>query len=252
LFRKLQIETIESSIIYLKYVVDAASQVTVQVVNPITLELEYELERVNSISTALRSDQFVVDEDVSAILVNLALEGKKVVITYYTDGQINPFYASSNLHTFISKVLKWTSNRIVDGLYVYWDYKDCNDKPIKKIKAGSFVYNGLFHIYGGGVFDIRDWAPPTIVNAYRGYMFFINDEILTSHLDNRTNILQELGILTSDSMHDTVDAAKLDVMTKYDRIYSSEPLVICYGYVLLNGQRQYDYWFEYPPENRTL
>ena len=252
MFRKLQVETIESSIIYLKYVVDISAEIVVQVVNPTSLELEYQLERVNSISTALKTNQFVVDEDTNAIIVNLALAGKKVIINYYSDGQINPFYASSNLHTFISKVLKWTSNRIVDGLYVYWDYDDCDDQPIKHIKSGSFVYNGLYHIYRGGVFDIRSYAPPTVVNMIRGYQLFINDEILESHLDNRINILNEVGILTSDDQHDHLDAAKLDVMNKYKRIYTSDPLNICYAYCLLNQERKYEFWFEYPPEQRTL
>ena len=252
MYRKLQIETVDSAIIYLKYVVDITSDITVQVVNPANMQLEYELERVNTISTALKPNQFVVDGDTNSIILNYALEGKKIVIIYYTDGKINPFYASSNLHTFIAKVIKWTSNRIVDGLYIYWDYEDCNDSPIKKIKEGSFVYNGLYHIYRGGVFDIRDWAPPTVVNMVRGYKFFINDEIIQSYLDNPTNMLTKLGILSSDEMYQQFDAAKLDVMNKYRRIYNSDPLTICYGYCVLNQNGGYDFWFEYPSEMRTL
>ena len=252
MYRKVQIETVESAIIYLRYVVDITSVVDVWVINPITLEFEYPLHRVNSVSTALQPDQFVVDEDSNAILLNLTLRGKKIAITYYSDGSINPFYASSNLHTFIAKVLKWTANRIVDGLYIYWDYNECNDSPLKHIKEGSFVYNGLYHIYQGGVFDVRQWAPPTVVNMIRGYRFFINDELIQTRLNRQTNILQEVGILTSDEQHETFDAAKLDVMTKYERIYKSQPLDICFAYILLDQNQKFQFWFEYPPEQRTL
>lgn len=251
MYRKLQIDTVQSSIIYLKYVVDMGSTVTVQLVDPITKQALYNLERVNSVTAAIRTDQFVVDEDINAIVINLANRGKTVLITYYTDGTQNPFYASSNLHTFISKVLKWTDNRLVDGLYLYWD--DCDrSNPVKKIKEGSFVYDGSFYVYQGGIFDIRDYAPPTVIGYYRGYRIFINQEIIQSYLNTPASMLTQVGIITSSATHTAMDSAKLDVMTLYDSMYNSEPLDIAFVYIRLNDSREYDIWVEYPKEQRTL
>lgn len=253
MYRKTQIELIESSIIYLKYIVEMGYQIDVQIVNPDTLEWEYSLERVNSVTAALRTDQFSVDDDAGAIVLNMALMGKKAIIIYYTEGKINPFYASSNLHTFIAKVLKWSENRIIDGCYIHWDYISCgDDSPQKKIKEGSFVYDGRYYVYKGGYFDIRNYAPPTVIDNYRAYKFFINAEIISSYVDNRQSLLQQIGIIHSDSIYPTINEAKADLMGVYKNQYNSISLDICNMFIKLNSAREYDIWISYPSENRTL
>jgi len=252
MYRKLQIVEITSSIIFLKYVVDLGSIITVSEVDPITHELIYNYERVNTVTAAMRTDQFTVDEDLSAVVVSLANKGKTIAITYYTDGTQNPYYASSNLNLFIEKVLSWTDNRICDGLYVYWNQYRPEDEYVKHIKPGSFIYDGNFYVYGGEDFNIRDYAPPTRIGYCRCYKMFINNEILESYVDMQVKLLTRIGIITSSDMYAKFDEAKLDTMGTYDNMYQSQPLDICYMYVVLNEERDYDIWIEYPQGARTL
>ena len=256
MYRKFQIETIESSYIFLRYVVDPTATVTVQLINPATGLTEYTLSRT-SMSTALKPDQFAVDDEMSAVIVSLALRGKTALIFYYTDGTRNPYYAASNLHQFITKVLSWTENRIVDGLFLYWESCESADDtgevpPVLKIKEGSFVYDGTYYTYSGELWDIRKYAPPTVKGHYRAYRLFINREVLDSRLNKQYSALTQIGVIHSKLTYEDIGQAKLDVDSVYEELYSSEPIDIAYMYVLLTDNRKFNVWIRYPKEARTL
>jgi hypothetical protein len=249
MYRKEEIVLVGSPIIYARYVL-AHDNVTFFSYDYSLNQDILPMERVNTLSMSLFNNQFSVDEDKSAFFIAPSIVGTWVRMIYYTEGDQNPFYASSNLHKFITQVLKWTSSRISEGIYLYWE--PCDPVHKKLINEGSFVYENQFYVYHGGVFDIKMQAPPTLRNTYKCYYLFINQEILDSYLDRQSRMLSEIGILPSSTSHLTLDAAKLDVLTRYTNMYDSEPLEVAFVHIQLNDQLSYNVWIEYPTTSRTL
>jgi len=209
-----------------------------------------EMERVSTLSISLFNSQFAVDEDKSAVYNAPSIIGKYIRVVYYSEGEQNPFHASSNLHAFISQVLRWTSNRISEGIYLTKPEGDCSH--LRTIQPGSFVYENRFCVFPGEVFDIRLHAPPTIKDQFKAYYLFINQEVLDGYLDKQVSSLTRVGVITSSTMHDTVGSAKLDVLALYTTMYSSTPLEVGFLYIKLTDTFAYDIWIEYPANSRTL
>jgi hypothetical protein len=249
MFRKEEVVLVGSPIVYMRYIM-AHDNVQMFLYNYSLKEDILEMERVNTLSSSLFNNQFAVDEDTSSTFVAPSTIGQWIRVVYYSEGKQNPFYASSNLHKFIEQVLRWTANRISEGIYLYW--APC-DPPWKRIiNEGSFVYENQFYVYNGGLFDIRQHAPPTTKRRFKAYYLFINQEIISSYLDGQSQILSQIGILPSSTSHDTVDSAKLDVLTRYQNMYESEPLEVALIYIQLSDSLEYNVWIEYPPATRTL
>jgi|GEM_PF-4203435 len=249
MYRKEDVILVTSPIQYLHYII-TSDNVKVWEYDTTQNQELYELERVYTLSTSLFSNQFAIDVDRNGVYLSPTMNGKYIKVVYYSDGQINPFYASSNLHKFITNVLKWTGHRIVDGCFLHWTDGGCVTSH--RIKEGSFVYSNQYYIYAGEDLDIRNLAPPTIVGRFRGYYFFINDEIISNNLNHQTRTLTKMGYLHSSAMHDETGRAKLDVLALYDNLYSSEPLNVAFMYVYLTQSLDYEIWIEYPTEHRTL
>ncbi len=249
MYRKEEIVLISSPVTYLRYVL-VNDNVDIWLYDYSLKTDLLKMERVNTLATSLFNTQYSVDEDKSSVYVAPSIIGKYVRMSYYTEGTQNPFYASSNLHKFITQVLNWTSNRISEGMYLYWDA--CDPDYMKKINEGSFVYENLFYVYNGGVFDIRHHAPPTSRQRFKAYYLFINQEIIESYVDRQTQMLTQIGILSSTTSHDALDAAKLDVMARYTATYESTPLEVAFIYIQLMDSLQYNIWIEYPISTRTL
>lgn len=249
MLKKEEVVLVSSPVTYLRYTL-AHDNVTAFEHSYTLHEDIVEMERIHSLSISLFNSQFAVDTDLSAAFVAPSLVGKYVRFVYYTEGELNPFYASSNLHKFIEQVLKWTSNRIAEGLYLHW--KACDPAYMRIINEGSFVYENRFIVYPGGKFDIRQHAPPTVKGTYKAYHMFVNQEIIDGYLDRQSQLLRQIGILSSSTQHSSIDAAKLDVMTKYTSMYKSSALTVCYVYIRLNQDFSYDIRIEYPTASRTL
>lgn len=249
MYRKEEIILVDSPVIYLRYIL-ATSNVQAFLYDYTKHEDIQELQRVATLTISLFNTQFAVDEDKSSIYNAPAIVGQYVRIVYYSEGESNPFYASSNLHAFITQVLRWTANRVSEGIYL--TTKECDCAHLRSIQPGSFVYENRFCVYPGDVFDIRLQSPPTIINKFKAYYLFINQEIVDTYLNQQEQILTKLGSITSSTMHDTTGAAKLDVLSLYDNMYETTPIEIAFVYIKLTETMSYDLWVEYPQKSRTL
>ncbi len=249
MLRKEEKVLVDAPVMYLKYI--TATDAVDAFIYDYSMQTDVqELERVYTLTISLFNNQFSVDEDVGAIYFAPAIIGQYVRIVYYTEGELNPFYASSNLHAFISQVLKWTSNRVSEGIYL--TSHRCDPSYARMIEPGSFVYDGQFGVYPGELFDIRQHSPPTIKNTFKAYYFYINADTVSQYKYNQDQVLSQISILTSTTMHDTIGNAKLDVDALYTSTHDSDPIKICYVYIKLLESFAYDIWVEYPQESRTL
>ena len=248
--KKEELILISSPVTYLRYTLANANTVEAFQYDYTIQQDVLKLEKIYSISISLFNTQYSIDVDKSCLYIAPSLIGKYIRVVYYTEGEQNPFFASSNLHKFINQVLKWTANRIAEGLYLHW--KKCDPAYMRIINEGSLVYDNRFIVYPGGVFDIRQNAPPTIKGTFKAYQLFVNLEIIQSFLDRQTQMLSKPGILSSSVAHSSIDAAKLDVMNRYKTLYNSDAIVICYVYIMLRDDYGYELYIEYPPEYRTL
>jgi len=249
MYTKEEIVLIDSPVVYLRYIL--ATNVVKAYIYDFSLKQDLqEMERVATLTISLFNSQFAVDEDKAAIYNAPSIVGKYVRFVYYSEGEQNPFYAASNLHVFINQVLKWTANRVSEGIYL--TQQDCECTHLRKIEPGSFVYENQFCVFPGESFDIRVQSPPTVKDKYKAYYLFINQEIISSFLNKQEQLLTKLGILTSSEMHDNIGSAKLDVLALYETTYNSSPIEIAFVYIRLNESFLYDLWVEYPIKSRTL
>ena len=249
MYKKEEIVLVSSPVIYLRYIL-AVSRVQAFLYDITTHADIQEMERVATLTISLFNNQFAIDEDKAAVFNAPSIIGKYVRFVYYSEGEENPFYASSNLHSFITQVLRWTSNRVSEGIYL--TTKECDCAYLRNIEPGSFVYENRFCVYPGEIFDIRLKSPPTIKNQFKAYYLFINQEIVETFLDQQEQILTKLGCITSSTMHDDTGAAKLDVLALYQAMYNSTPVQIAFVYIKLTESFSYDIWIEYPSSSRTL
>jgi len=249
MYTKTEIVLISSPVTYLKYIL-ASSIVKASLYDNALHQVIQSLERISTLTVSLFNTQFAIDEDKCAVYVAPSIIGQYVQFVYYSEGAENPFYASSNLNAFITQVLKWTSNRISEGIYLTGS--ECNCDYLRTIQPGSFVYEDQFYVYHGESFDIRIQSPPTIVNQFKAYYLFINQEIIETYLNNQEKILNRLGVITSSAMHDDNGSAKLDVLALYDNMYNSTPLQVAFVYIMLSDAMSYDVWIDYPSGSRTL
>ena len=250
MYRKEEIVILSSAVTYLKFTL-ANDNVSITTYDYSMQKDITPLERINTLSASLFNSQFSVDDDHSAIFVSPSIVGQYVRITYYSEGRQNPYYASSNLYKFIDQVLRWTSNRIIDGLYLYWD-ESSSDVNDKKLQPGSFVYDGQFYAYMGGKFHIRDYAPPMIKQTYKSYLLLINTECINSFLDVQGRLLKRLIVVASATSHDSIAGAKADVDSVTASRYTSQPLKVAYVHAYLTDTLRYETWIEYPIETRSL
>lgn len=249
MYRKDEIVLVDSPVIYLRYIL-STDNVSAYTYDYSKQEELTKLDRVYTLSVSLFNNQFSVDDDKGAIFCAPSVVGHYVKFTYYTEGEQNPFYASSNLHAFISQILRWTANRISEGIYLTSEH--CSSHNMRTIQPGSFVHENQFYAYPGGVFDVRQVSPPTLVDKFKAYYLFINNEIISDRVDKQERLLVDIGILPSSTMHDDVGSAKLDVQGRYATEYTSTPIEIAYVFVQLLSSFEYDIWIEYPPKSRTL
>ena len=240
---------IDSPVTYLKFIL-ADDVVSIFEYDYTTQTDVQELERVYTLTISLFNNQFSVDIDKGAVYIAPSIIGKYVRIVYHSEGELNPFYASSNLHEFITQVLRWTSNRVAEGIYL--TYHNCDERYVRVIEPGSFVYEGQFGVFPGNIFDIRQHAPPTVKGQYKAYYMYINSSTIADYSNPQDQVLANISIIASSTMHDAIDSAKLDVQALYAEQNDSTAIEICYVYVLLLDSFEYDIWVEYPPESRTL
>jgi hypothetical protein len=249
MYRKEEIRLVSSPVLYLRYIL-ATSNVQAFLYDSATHTDIQEMERVATLTVSLFNNQFAVDEDKASVFNAPSIVGKYVRFVYYSEGEENPFYASSNLHSFITQVLRWTSNRVSEGIYL--TTKECDCAYLRNIEPGSFVYENRFCVYPGEDFDVRLKSPPTIKEQFKAYYLFINQEIVETFLDQQEQILTKLGCITSSAMHDDTGSAKLDVLALYTAMYNSTPIQIAFVYIRLTESFSYDIWVEYPSSSRTL
>jgi hypothetical protein len=250
MYRKEEIVLISSSVTYLKFVM-CNDNVSIFTYDQTLRRDILQLSRVNTLSVTLFNDQFSVDDDHSAVFVSPTVVGQYARIVYYSEGLQNPYYASSNLYQFIEQVLRWTSNRIVDGLFLYWD-DSLNDINEKLIRPGSFVYDGQFYAYKGGTFNIREQAPPMIRQTFKSYLLVINQEILESYLDVQGRMLTRVGVVSSATAHETSTESKADVDSVCENRYESQPLRVAYVHAYLTTSLTYETWIQYDNSFRSL
>lgn len=249
MYKKEEILLVDNPIIYLRYII-ATSIIQVFLYDYSKHEDIQEMERISTLSISLFNNQYAIDLDKSSIYNAPSILGKYIRIIYYSEGEQNPFHASSNLHAFITQVLRWTSNRISEGIYLTRQVSDCDNT--RSIAPGSFVYENKFGVYPGEIFDIRLHAPPTVANKFKAYYLFINQEHIDGFLNRQDQMLTKIGVITSSTIHDAIDTAKLDVLTLYLSLYNSTPLEVALMYIKLTDTFAYDIWVEYPPTSRTL
>jgi hypothetical protein len=251
MYRKDKIRYISDSVVFLRYIVSPDADVHVYLYDNVNKRDLYQLSRTYTLSISLFVDQFSLDEDKSMIYLSPDIIGQHIRVEYYTEGMENPFFYGSSLNRFVSNMLRWMDTRIIDGLYVYWrDYEE--GYPIKRIRSGSFVYDGTFYTFPGGNFDIRRNAPPSIKGRFRSYLLFINDEILKSYVFYQNMMLNKVGVIHSSSVNSDMSITKEDVDSVYSSRYYSSPLKIAYIHVYLTDTMDYEIWIEYPSESRSM
>lgn len=248
--KKEEIIKVTSPVEYLKFLLDSNLKVEIFFYDPIKKEEIDSLIRIETLSVSLFQNQFSVDTNKSCLFFSSETIGKYVKIKYYSEGQLNPFYTASNLHVFIEKVLKWTSNRIIDGLFFYSYLTD--DNKLLRFKEGSFTYNNNFYVFGGDTFRLSDNAPPTTIGEIKGYLFFFNKEIVESFTEKATSQIFKTGMLISSSGLKKMEEVTLDLKKKYGSKYSSQILEIAKIYVSLNSERKYNIWTHYDRDSRSL
>ena len=246
-----QIIRVDSPLVFLRYQLTLDTMVQAWAYDYTEQRDLYELERVPLFNMNVGEGQFAVDDEHSAIYLNPAALGTYIRVSYYSDGEINPFFATSDLYLFVSKVLKWTSNRLVDGFFFYREECD-RETELYRLAPGSFVYNGQFYAFAGIDFRITDYAPPTVVGQCRGYLFYIDQDVINSHMDRQIKALLNVGLLRSSGTYATFGEAKLDVEAQLAEVSEYHRIIIAYMYVVMNESHNYETWIDYPPEHRTL
>ena len=249
MYRKEEIILVDSPVMYLRYII-ATNNIHAFLYDYSLQKDLQELERVATLTISLFNSQYAVDIDKSSFYNAPSIIGKYVRIVYYSEGEQNPFHAASNLHAFITQVLRWTSNRISEGIYLTRQENECSN--MRSIAPGSFVYENRFCIYPGEAFDIRMHSPPTVKDRFKAYYLFINQEHLDGFLSKQDQILTTIGVITSSTMHEEIGTAKLDVLALYQSMYNSTPIEVAFIYIKLTDTFAYDIWVEYPPKSRTL
>jgi hypothetical protein len=209
----------------------------------------FKYEQVSGLYNSLYINQFSVDVEKGIFYFNPSNINTYVRIEYYTSGDQNPFHISSNLMSYVTRIIQWSNSRIVDGLYFYKGEFDSQE--VFRLKGGSILYNGSLYVCKDLIMDFKDLASPTINNVFRCYYFFINEEILSNYLDEQTLILNSVGEIHSQMLYDTMRDAKNDVDKLYNDKYFSDPLGIAYVYLRITG-RNYNFWINYVNDSRVL
>lgn len=251
MYLKEEIVFVDKPIIYLRYCMVAGTLIDVYLYDNVKKENIYRLDRIYSLHNSILESQFSIDEDKSMIYLAFSSSGIYIRVLYYTEGKDNVYYIGGNMDRFLVRMLQWSETRVVDGLFVYWTPEE-EGQPIKHIKAGSFIYQGELYVYPGGVFDIRQQAPPTIKETFRSYLLFVNGEWLSNNVYRQSKVLNRIGIIHSDCTDNDVWVTLQDVNAKYDRLYNSEPLNIAHIHVYLMSNLDYEVWVEYPREARVI
>ena len=247
MYRKSEIIHLDTFTYYTKYTIDYPT-VKAWLYDNVKREDKYELEFIPTPSTLLFDNQYSVDLDKNQLFFSQNLIGSYVRVEYYTSGKLNPFYISTDISRFISEIFLRAQNNITSGLYFYQTEYD--PEHIWRLSHGACMYNGEFIVAKELVFNFKELSPPTLQNYCRCYYFFINEEIIESHLFNQTNTLQKVGMIKSE-MYDSFDKAKLDTKVRYDHTYNSEPLNIAWIYLMVNQtDGNYEFWIEYDPNVR--
>lgn len=242
--------TLKSSILYTIYQMSFASDVTIDILNPETFEVDYHLDRIGGRYNSLYQTQFAVDNEKGLIFFSSSSVGCIAKITYDTTGEINPFHASENLFSTIARILTWSNKRICDGLYIY-SYPDDLDY-IKRLERGSFIYNGYVYVCNERVLNFTELSPPRMKNLYRGYYVYINDATMYENLDKKTKSLTGASVLVSSGIHENTLQAKYDVLARYDAMYTSPALSVAYMYQSIRSDNTREIIIDYISESRVL
>lgn len=248
----LHTETIKitSSLFYTTYLMTFSSDVFVDKLNDNTFIPEYQLERIGGKYNSLFITQYAVDTEQGLIYFASASVGLTFKIQYYTNGEINPFNMSSNLNQIITRLMLWSSKRICDGLYI--NEYDEDASYLKRLEGGSVIYNNNIYAVKKTILNFNELSPPRLLNLYRGYYFFINNYILSTYLNTRTQTISNIGILTSSGIYETVGQAKLDVLDRYATLYSDPPLEIAYLYQSIGNDNMRTFIIHYIKESRVI
>ena len=251
MFLEREIVRIVDPIYYLKKGIVSNTIIEVWKYNNITSQREFELEKVSRVSVTLFNNQFSINEDQSILYFPTAFLGNFAEINYYTEGNQNPFDVASNQFQVLNRIVNWSNNRIIDGLFLYKFNFD--EYYIQRIKEGSFVLNGVYYTFPAKYLDFRGYGYPTIKSKFRGIHVFINQSIILGNVFNPSKSLTNPGILVSSSLHEEQEFAKIDVIAKYTTQYGNEPrLDIAFIYILQDEDANTLYWFEYPSDSRLL
>jgi len=247
--KKELIDNLSSPVYFTKYTIDGVN-VRAWLYDSIKGEKVYELTKVPNITINLKENQFSVDWKNNRIYFAPNLIGTSIYLEYYSFGEINPFYETSNILKFVKQVLNWTNFKINSGLYFY-KYPNDTDN-IWRLASGSIIYNSNLYVVNEIIYDFRDYAPPTQPDMYKCYYFYINQDVLDSYQDKQTKTLNKVGLIISDMFED-IGTAKLNVLSKYQNIHKEpqEVIDIAFMYITLSGNH-FEYWIEYPKEFRTL
>lgn len=249
MYQQIEIVTLDSSIYYSKKVIENGTVLVVETYDTANDKVILTLEKISGTFNSLYATQYSVDVDKGLFYMSPMNTGSTIRITYYTEGEINPFYVSSNISVFTKKMLTWSENRICDGLYLY--RSDTDENRTWHFKGGSFILEGLLYVVIDHFLDIRYMSPPTISNKYSAYYFYVNRDVVVDSLDNKTKILNKVGMLQSSSLYAKMSEAKTDVLGKYASTHTVDALPICFLYVM-QSNNMYQYWVEYPSSGRVI
>jgi len=250
-YLKEEIVLLNKPIVYLRYCMVHGTTVEAYLYDNVRKENVYKLDRIYSLHNSILQNQFSIDEDKSMMYVSMGMDGLYLRILYYTEGKDNTYYVGGNLDRFLTRMLQWSETRIVDGLFIHWPANE-EGQPIKQIKGGSFIYEGELYVYPGGVFDIRQQAPPTVKETFRSYFLFVNGEWLSSYVYRQNKMLNKIGIIHSTCTDPDVWVTLKDVNAKYENMYTSAPLGIAYIHIYLMSSMDYEIWVEYPRDARVI
>jgi len=251
-FTKEEIVQLKSPTYYLIYQSIVGSDIDVFLYDTVKEENIYKFEQTYSLHNSIVSNQFGMDYTKSMLYFSLNyLKNAYVRIVYKSEGSKNQFYQGGNLSKIADSMTEWSINRIIDGMFIYWSANE-EGGTRKRIQPGSFVYNGKFYVYPGGIFDIRMESPPTIKNTFKSYLFFINSEWISGYVYSQNKMLNRIGIIHSNVSHSDMEVTLNNVNSKYDTLYETQPLKVAYVHLYLMDSMDYEIWIEYPKESRGI
>jgi len=251
-FTKEEIVELKSVTHYLIYQTVVGSDIDVFLYDPIKEENIYKFEQTYSLHNSIASNQFGIDYVKSMLYFSLHYQkNASIRIVYQSEGIKSQFHQGGNLGKIVDSMTEWSINRVIDGMFIYWTANE-EGGTRKRIQPGSFIYDGKFYVYPGGIFDIRMESPPTIKNTFKSYLLFINSEWISGYVYSQNKMLNKIGIIHSNVSHSDMEVTLNSVNAKYEILYETKPLKIAYIHLYLMDSMDYEIWIDYPKDSRGI